>query len=830
MAYGGILPMNINDARLLGRLVRTEVPNLNDTSQQQKMLNGVVENVVNRAVSPEFTSKYDGGPSVFGAFPSLSVQDVANQKNQYSAINGPTSTQRSNPRYVQNAYDASPEQQRMVNSHLFDMAAGAPQDFPGNVNYLNPNYSSPAAMAGWGKDVVAQGQVAGTGNAVHYYGVAPNNTESYGRPQFSEQDLQALNQSRIGIGQGMQGPLAADSIDRANEQASQVYGRQIAANREQNLMSNYDNSPPSAPAPAPTLGERITSAITSPFSAAAQAVGGMFSTPADSAPRPPAPVQQPQRPVSYSPLNAAPNPAPVTSQPLAPLGMPAPSAPLGQSFNNPAQPNDNVPFSPTPGISPVGNRPQDSDPAHFSPRMQSNPYAGLDARAPTLDDATKQKLAAAGLTPAQPQQTAPLGMPSPQSMPATPGLAPSGRPMASMSPQQQIMGQYQSNFGLPGLAAGTASELGLPNADPSIAAAAQAARAAQPQHAPFSMPQRPVSPTPAPAAVSPTAPPGTPAQPQAPLGQVAKQAATGLLSAGLPVAAAALPGAPLAAAAIASAMPQAKPVTPTPIAPSVAPAPLSPAPSVAPGPQVNPNAPTVGTTGLPAGPEMNPGLNTTARPTTMGQIGGGLKSAAKVGRTAMAGAKVGGLVAGPVGGLVGLGLGAGIPLAGMAMDAAGTNVNQLFGGPVPHPGSAPATSRDVVPFAAPSVLSQVNRMDLGPAPQGYSYGYSPFGNNVSLVSNNANEAAHIAATGPGILGAFGFGTSKDGYNNGAAAAAQNAATNTAKATQSKTDAKANATQSQNSSSSNSSSKSSGSGSGKTGGGQNGNGDKKQSSY
>ncbi|CAH1677727.1 cell wall hydrolase [Chelatococcus sp.] len=55
---------------------------------------------------------------------------------------------------------------------------------------------------------------------------------------------------------------------------------------------------------------------------------------------------------------------------------------------------------------------------------------------------------------------------------------------------------------------------------------------------------------------------------------------------------------------------------------------------------------------------------------------------------------------------------------------------------------------------APSVMQGLENAGVGAPPDGYSYGYSPFGD-YSLVHASAPEHVQIAATGPGIFGAFG---------------------------------------------------------------------------
>jgi hypothetical protein len=55
---------------------------------------------------------------------------------------------------------------------------------------------------------------------------------------------------------------------------------------------------------------------------------------------------------------------------------------------------------------------------------------------------------------------------------------------------------------------------------------------------------------------------------------------------------------------------------------------------------------------------------------------------------------------------------------------------------------------------ARSVGEAVVAAGLGPPAEGYSYGYSPVGMGVSQVHNSAPESVQIAATGPGVFGAF----------------------------------------------------------------------------
>lgn len=59
-----------------------------------------------------------------------------------------------------------------------------------------------------------------------------------------------------------------------------------------------------------------------------------------------------------------------------------------------------------------------------------------------------------------------------------------------------------------------------------------------------------------------------------------------------------------------------------------------------------------------------------------------------------------------------------------------------------------------VPNAARSVGESVVAAGLGAPSAGYSYGYSPVGTGVSQVHNSAPESVQIAATGPGVFGAF----------------------------------------------------------------------------
>lgn len=220
-------------------------------------------------------------------------------------------------------------------------------------------------------------------------------------------------------------------------------------------------------------------------------------------------------------------------------------------------------------------------------------------------------------------------------------------------------------------------------------------------------------------------------------------------------------------------------------------------PAVTPGAQV----PQIGN--LPQAATVDPATSATPAPTGFQQaktIAGNIGRGA---RTVGLAAKGGALVGGPVGGLVGAGLGlAGIG-ANALMNHYHTDLNSVFGGPRANPGSQPATMADLAPGSAPSLLSAVNRGDYGPAPHGQHYAYSPFGSNVSLQPNSQSEFSQIAGSGPGLLGAFGFGDKGNGYNtgpnanSGTAEAAQNAATNQAKATQSKTDAKQNQSQNQN---------------------------------
>ena len=76
--------------------------------------------------------------------------------------------------------------------------------------------------------------------------------------------------------------------------------------------------------------------------------------------------------------------------------------------------------------------------------------------------------------------------------------------------------------------------------------------------------------------------------------------------------------------------------------------------------------------------------------------------------------------------------------------------------------ATPQATQDVrtVTGAVPDVAETVSKYGLDPNPEGAAYGFSPWGSGIAKVYDNAPENVKIAASGPGLFGAFNdqFGT------------------------------------------------------------------------
>lgn len=533
--------------------------------------------------------------------------------------------------------------------------------------------------------------------------------------------------------------MAPDSMDRFNA-------------RQENIDARTAPAPPSPP----SLISHVASDLSAPFSMAGNAISSgwntMFGAPAKApAPAQPMPIGAPVP--QSKPQPTAPQPPTSAPMGIGSLGAPAP-------FGMPAQAS----MAPSPqGIggltspSPVGG-PQTISTAPAPLSMPSRPASMTPGETGVL-----------GLARSAPWGPAPSPATSqPAPAPSTPpslfgGTVPSltGNPAQNAPQLQGIQGAPTPSAPAPVNGSGPYMASDLANMDASEQARMNAARTApapvSPQPAPSpQITKMPTAPAPAPMSMSQVSQQAVNAQPPASAVQ-GLQGASPQAPGSMPTPQQmaqmnAVPGALAnAGRAVVNGFSPMLGIAPTPSPVMNAPTPLNPV-----APQTPANQPTYDpqqTTATPA-------------PTTMQTVKGIGKTAANIGKAGLLGVRGGGLVGGVPGAVIGGGLGLAGGIGNAVMDHYNTNINNLFGGPRPNPGSAPATQADVVANAAPSVLSQVNRMDYGPAPTGYHYGYSPFGNNISAISNNASEASQIAGTGPGILGAFGFGTSNDGYNNG----------------------------------------------------------------
>lgn len=148
------------DIDYISRVVATEVPASiaqTDPAEYSRMVGAVVDTITNRMASGEYPSTVTG---------------VVNQRNQFSAINGPISGAYGS---VQNAPRANQELQSLVASHIADISQGTEEsEIAGSMNYANPNFSSANNLRDWVNPMIEAGAVKlGLGDAVHYHGIIP---------------------------------------------------------------------------------------------------------------------------------------------------------------------------------------------------------------------------------------------------------------------------------------------------------------------------------------------------------------------------------------------------------------------------------------------------------------------------------------------------------------------------------------------------------------------------------------------------------------------------------------------------------------------------------
>ncbi len=157
-----LISLGAADMDYIGRTVMTEVDHgllTRNPMAYNAQIEGVTDTMLNRVAAGRW-----GG----------SVADVANARWQFSGINSNLPNAYGS---VQNAPRANAYVQDYVDRYVGARAAGTPSSVGGNLNYLNPYYSSQRSLNAWGNDVVAQGtasgQAFGQGRSMHFHGTAP---------------------------------------------------------------------------------------------------------------------------------------------------------------------------------------------------------------------------------------------------------------------------------------------------------------------------------------------------------------------------------------------------------------------------------------------------------------------------------------------------------------------------------------------------------------------------------------------------------------------------------------------------------------------------------
>lgn len=149
---------SVNRERLM-RLVATEADHKLAKTHPDiyaAQVKGIADVVLNRLAHPDFPKTMKG---------------VADQKNQFSAINGPTGRNYTVHGSVDNVpASAVPQAMRdVLDKHLDDRLAGAPSTVGGATHYANPHYSD-ASNRGWINGL--NDSRVGVGSSVHYHGNA----------------------------------------------------------------------------------------------------------------------------------------------------------------------------------------------------------------------------------------------------------------------------------------------------------------------------------------------------------------------------------------------------------------------------------------------------------------------------------------------------------------------------------------------------------------------------------------------------------------------------------------------------------------------------------
>lgn len=182
------------DIDYISRVVATEVPASiaqTDPAEYSRMVGAVVDTITNRMASGEYPSTVTG---------------VVNQRNQFSAINGPIDGAYGK---VQNAPKASPELQSLVAGHIADISQGVEEsEIGGSMNYANPNFSSANNLRDWVNPMIEAGAVKlGLGDSVHYHGIIPGD-EAVGPYNLSAEGIPTTQNVAVPVDNPMKGLLA----------------------------------------------------------------------------------------------------------------------------------------------------------------------------------------------------------------------------------------------------------------------------------------------------------------------------------------------------------------------------------------------------------------------------------------------------------------------------------------------------------------------------------------------------------------------------------------------------------------------------------------------
>lgn len=153
------------DRDYIARVVDTEVPPYlaeTNPAAYREMVRGVVDTIINRVSS--------------GQYPNT-VAGVANQRNQFTAINGPRRANNNPAGSVQQASPALPATRRAVDDWLAAREGGMPSYVGGFQHYANPNYSDArhTRPGGWVNqmELDPRSRTFGVGDNIHVHGLVP---------------------------------------------------------------------------------------------------------------------------------------------------------------------------------------------------------------------------------------------------------------------------------------------------------------------------------------------------------------------------------------------------------------------------------------------------------------------------------------------------------------------------------------------------------------------------------------------------------------------------------------------------------------------------------